>query len=431
MSERKAFIETYGCAANTADSGAIASYLKENGYELSDSAEDASVVVVNTCSVKNHTESKILTRLQKIKALEKEKGFKTIVTGCLVAGNRRGLLKIASEAELVRNRDFESLGSALGLKGFNEEKSALAVSGGAGVLRVSEGCLSNCTFCSTKLARGNTKSYSIERITRQVREGVENGLKEFYISSEDTGAYGLDRGEDVAGLVKSVCSIPGNFRLRVGMMNPDTFYRFNRLSNGKAYWKELVEAMRSEKAYKFLHLPVQSGSNQVLRDMNRLYSIEQFTSLVEFLRKELLGVALSTDFIVGFPTETEEFFNETLELVKGTRFDFFNVSRYSPRPGTKAAELKQLPGLVVKERAKKLMSLAREKALEANQAMVGREVNVFVLGRAPKKGVLARTENNKQVILGAGVAGSEVTALITRAESTHLFGELVENKDLK
>ncbi|HLC45443.1 MAG TPA: tRNA (N(6)-L-threonylcarbamoyladenosine(37)-C(2))-methylthiotransferase, partial [archaeon] len=374
MSERKAFIETYGCAANTADSGAIASYLKENGYELSDSAEDASVVVVNTCSVKNHTESKILTRLQKIKALEKEKGFKTIVTGCLVAGNRRGLLKIASEAELVRNRDFESLGSALGLKGFNEEKSALAVSGGAGVLRVSEGCLSNCTFCSTKLARGNTKSYSIERITRQVREGVENGLKEFYISSEDTGAYGLDRGEDVAGLVKSVCSIPGNFRLRVGMMNPDTFYRFNRLSNGKAYWKELVEAMRSEKAYKFLHLPVQSGSNQVLRDMNRLYSIEQFTSLVEFLRKELLGVALSTDFIVGFPTETEEFFNETLELVKGTRFDFFNVSRYSPRPGTKAAELKQLPGLVVKERAKKLMSLAREKALEANQAMVGREV---------------------------------------------------------
>jgi MiaB-like tRNA modifying enzyme len=231
-----------------------------------------------------------------------------------------------------------------------------------GIVEISNGCMSECTFCQTKLAKGDLNSYRIGDIVRQVKRELADGCKEIWLSSTDNGCYGLDIGEDLSTLIDKVVQIPEDFRVRVGMMNPMFMPRIR---------DNLLKSFEDDKVFRFLHVPVQSGSNDVLNNMKRGHTIETFKDVVRKFRTKFGPFTISTDIIIGYPTETQENFEETITLLKETRPDIVNISRYSQRPGTVAAEMPQLDVAEVKRRSKQVTELINDISFENNRKWIG------------------------------------------------------------
>ena len=213
------------------------------------------------------------------------------------------------------------------------------------------GCISNCTYCATKTARGNLHSFTIEEIKKSVGSAVKNGATRILITAQDTGAYGADIGTNLIELLKELITLPGKFKMRIGMMNPNC---------AKAMANDLAEIFKSGKIMKFVHIPVQSGSNDVLKAMGRKYSIEDFEEVVRILKNSVPRMNLATDIICGYPTETEEQFQDTIELIKRTKPDVLNITQFYSRPNTQASKLKQLDSRIAKERTARLYSLFKQ-----------------------------------------------------------------------
>ncbi|WP_297514472.1 tRNA (N(6)-L-threonylcarbamoyladenosine(37)-C(2))-methylthiotransferase [Thermococcus sp.] len=424
----KVHVESYGCSRNKADGEIMEALLLKAGHELVETPEQADYVVVNTCAVKDPTELKMAKRIRELL----DSGKKVIVTGCLVHVNPgaidprvSGILGVKSIDRIAEAIETAERGGKLvSVEGWRErnpdklELPRLWKPGVSFVVPISEGCLNACTYCATRFARGVLKSYKPELVVKWVKEAIARGYREIILSSEDTGCYGFDIGTNLAKLLDEITSIEGEFRVRVGMMNPNHVLKF---------LDELIDAYRDEKVYRFLHLPVQSGDNEVLRRMGRTYTAEEFEEIVRAFRKEIPDLNLNTDIIVGFPGETDEAFMNTVELVKRVRPDKINVSRYSARPGTIAARWKQLPGWLVKERSRLLHRLRLQIAYEMNRAYIGRTVEVLVHGPGKKGGVEGRTFNYKEVILDSGSAGEFIEVKVTWAGSTYLRGVPVED----
>lgn len=418
-------VESYGCTRNKADGEIMEAILVRAGYELAETPESADYVVVNTCAVKDPTEKHMRERIKELL----DSGKRVIVTGCLTHVNPSaidprvsGILGVKSIDRIAEAIEVaEKGGKLVSVEGWRErnldklELPRLWKSGVAFVVPISEGCLNACTYCATRFARGVLKSYRPELVVKWVKEALARGYKEIQLSSEDTGCYGFDIGANLAELLDEITAIEGDFRVRVGMMNPNHVLKF---------LDELIEAYHSEKVYKFLHLPVQSGDNEILRRMGRNYTVEEFEEIVREFRRKIPGLNLNTDIIVGFPGETDEAFENTVELVKRVRPDKINVSRYSRRPGTIAAKWKQLPGWKVKGRSRLLHRLRLAIAYEINQSYVGRKVEVLVHGSGKKGGVEGRTFNYKDIILDSGEPGELLEAKVTRATATYLLGGL-------
>ncbi len=422
----RVYVESYGCTRNRADGEIMEAILLRAGYELAETPESADYVVVNTCAVKDPTEHKMARRIRELI----NSGKKVIATGCLVHVNPgvidkrvSGMLGVKSIDRIAEAIDVaEKGGKLVSVEDWRErnldklELPRLWKSGVVFVVPISEGCLNACTYCATRFARGVLKSYRPELVVKWVKEALARGYREIQLSSEDTGCYGFDIGTNLARLLDEITAIEGDFRIRVGMMNPN---------NAIKILDELIDAYRSEKVYKFLHLPVQSGDNEILRRMGRNYTVEEFEEIVREFRRKVPGLNLNTDIIVGFPGESDEAFENTVELVKRVRPDKINVSRYSPRPGTIAAKWKQLPGWKVKERSRVLHRLRLRIAYEINQSYVGKTLEVLVHGPGKKGGIEGRSFNYKEIILDSGKAGNIVKASVTRAGSTYLEGALV------
>jgi len=424
----KVHVETYGCSRNRADGEIMEAILLNAGYELVETPEKADYVVVNTCAVKDPTELKMVKRIKELL----NSGKKVIATGCLVHVNPdaidprvSGILGVKSIDRIAEAINVaEGGGKLISVENWKErnpdklELPRLWKPGVSFVVPISEGCLNACTYCATRFARGVLKSYKPELVVKWVKEALARGYREIILSSEDTGCYGFDIGMNLAKLLDEITAIEGDFRVRVGMMNPNHVLKF---------LDELVEAYENEKIYRFLHLPVQSGDDEVLRRMGRTYTTEEFEDIVRTFRRKVRDLNLNTDIIVGFPGETEEAFRNTVELVKRVRPDKINVSRYSPRPGTIAARWKQLPGWLVKERSRLLHRLRLGIAYEINKTYVGRTVEVLVHGEGKKGGVEGRTFNYKDIILDSGETGELIRAKVAWAGSTYLRGFLVED----
>ena len=424
----RVYVESYGCTRNRADGEIMEAILLSSGYELAETPESADYVVVNTCAVKDPTEKKMAKRIRELI----DSGKKVIATGCLVHVNPEaidprvsGMLGVKSIDRIAEAISVAERGGKLvSVENWRErnidklELPRLWKSGVAFVVPISEGCLNACTYCATRFARGVLKSYRPELVLKWVKEALARGYREIILSSEDTGCYGFDIGTNLAKLLDEITAIEGDFRIRVGMMNPNHAIKI---------LDELIEAYQSEKVYKFLHLPVQSGDNEILRRMGRNYTVEEFEEIVREFRRKIPGLNLTTDVIVGFPGETEEAFENTVELVKRIRPDKINVSRYSRRPGTIAARWKQLPGWLIKERSRKLHRLRLAIAYEINLSYVGREVEVLVHGEGKKGGIEGRTFNYKEIILNRGEKGEITEARITAASSTYLRGSLLRS----
>lgn len=388
----KVAIETYGCTMNQSDSDVIRALLSEY-FELSN-LENAEIVVINSCGVIEFTERKIIRRIQELKS----SGKRVVLAGCLSRISKEAL-NLADSAIAPDNLEkivdavrHAFTGGARFLEWKNADKACmpkLRLSENAtAIVSISEGCMGHCAFCATKFARGKLRSFSLEQIVKEVENAVKQGFKEIQITSQDAGCYGLEKGKlMLPDLLEKICRIEGDFRIRVGMMNPQF---------AKAMLPDLLNSYENEKIYKFLHLPVQSGDNRVLQDMKRDHTVEDFAEVVEEFRKRF-DIMLSTDIIVGYPTETEESFWKSYELLESIRPDIVNITRFSKREGTLASKLKQIPGWIVKERSRKLTELCVKLGLENNRRYLGKEMEVLVTSYG-KKWMLGRSNEYRAVI---------------------------------
>jgi len=284
-----------------------------------------------------------------------------------------------------------------------------------GIVEIASGCMSECTFCQTKLARGDLQSYRLGDIVRQVSYEIKDGCKEIWLTSTDNGCYGLDIGTNLPELVSKVSDIPQEFMIRVGMMNPMYMPKIK---------SDLLKSFENDKVFKFLHVPVQSGSDRVLHEMKRGHTAGTFRDVVKRFRSKFPRFTISTDIIVGFPGETKQDFQSTVELITETRPDVVNLSKYSQRPGTPAAERIQIPVAEVKNRSKELFDLINKIALENNQEWIGWS-GMVLFDEQTDNMVRGRNFAYKPVFVGESVkVGDKALVTINRATNHGLYGQI-------
>ncbi|KER05416.1 1-deoxy-D-xylulose-5-phosphate reductoisomerase protein, partial [Marine Group I thaumarchaeote SCGC AAA799-E16] len=315
----KIFVESYGCSASFADSEMISGLILNGGHTLVEDSSESDLNVVVTCSVKDATANKMVHRIKSLKTKP------LVVAGCLPKAEKETVEKFSENASLLGPN---SLGKTLQvidstLKGRKEvalEDSDLSKVGlpkvrlnpAVGIVEIASGCMSECTFCQTKISKGDLQSYRLGDIVRQVKTEISEGCKEVWLTSTDNGCYGFDIGTDLPSLINAVSDIPEEFMIRVGMMNPMYMPRIK---------EKLIESYDNDKVFKFLHIPVQSGSDKVLHDMKRGHTAGTFREIVKKARERFPNFTISTDIIVGFPPETREDFEKTVKLLDETRPD--------------------------------------------------------------------------------------------------------------
>jgi MiaB-like tRNA modifying enzyme len=415
----RVYIETYGCALNRGDSAIMATVLSERGHEITESLNEAEVVVINTCAVRLETEERMKQRIRELRRT----GKRLVVAGCLAGALPATVSALAPEASILGPQAVERIAEVVEsserqviLEGTKAVKVPRMLEGKIFIVPIADGCAGECSFCITKLARRKLRSYPMREIVEAVKEAVAKGAVEVELTAQDTAAYGLDLGGKVRlpDLVEKVAEIEGNFMVRVGMMTPE---------QAMSIVDGLVEALKMEKVYKFVHLPVQSGSDKVLKLMNRKYTIDEYKRLVKELRSKVPGLSVATDIIVGHPGEDEEDFQQTLDLMKELRFERIHLAMYSIRPNTVSAGLPQVPDSVKKERMKTAMGLYESIAYDIHSEYVGKTVEVLTTELGRKGSVIGRLRNYIPVVVkNESSLGNWVKVVIEEASFYDLRG---------
>lgn len=349
----KFFIKTYGCALNQRDGEYIAGTLKKAKHKIVGSIRQADAVVVNSCGVKSKTEAKVISFINSI-----PKAKKVYVGGCLprmldITKQTRSINGIFDTNTISQLPDIVEHGGKWfsNAKENKLNKPIVRKNKDIAIIPIAEGCLGNCAYCSVKLARGQLKSYRAEEIIREVKKAVKENCSKIFLTAQDTGCYGEDIGSSLPELLNEILKIKGDYRIRIGMMNPNQLLPIS---------KEMLAVYKDEKIMKFLHVPVQSGSDRVLKEMNRNYKAADFKRIVKAFRGELPSIRIATDIIVGYPSETDKDFKKTLELVKAVKPDVLNMSKFAPRHGTQAKRMRQTGTDAIKRRSVQLAGLFKE-----------------------------------------------------------------------
>ncbi len=419
----KIFVEAYGCSASFSDSEMMSGLILNGGHTLVDNSSESDLNIVVTCSVKDATANKMIHRIKSLKTKP------LVVAGCLPKAEKSTVEKFSENASLLGpnslGKTLQVIDSTLkGTKQIALEDSDLSKVGlpkvrlnpVIGIVEIASGCMSECTFCQTKLSKGGLTSYRIGDIVRQIETEIKDGCKEVWLTSTDNGCYGFDINTDLPSLIDTVVDIPHDFKIRVGMMNPMYMSRIK---------ENLIKSFDSDKVYKFLHIPVQSGSNKVLNDMKRGHTVETFREIVKKARTLFPEFTISTDVIVGFPSETHEDFEKTVELLKDTRPDVVNLSKYSARPGTEAAEWEQIDVSEVKTRSKEIFELINQIALENNQKWIGWKGDVL-FNEKTDEGIKGRNFAYKSIGTDDSVEiGQTRTVEITDVTKHSLVGKII------
>ena len=403
----KVWIEAYGCSASMADSEIVTALLKNAGYKIATKESEGGINFIVTCSVKDKTEHRMVSRITTMT----KSGKPLIIAGCLPKADREKVESLNCSASLIgpncidKAPDAARLASA-GAKLVALEESSIdkvnlpkvRMNPIISIIEIASGCMSHCSFCQTKIAKGSLRSYRIGDIVRQIKYDIESGCKEVWLSSTDNGCYGRDIGTNLVELLDACCSIEGSFKIRLGMMNP--MYLPRILDDMVALFR------RNDKIFKFLHIPVQSGSDRILKKMKRAHDAKTFNDGVQAFRERMPEITICTDIIVGFPSETDQDFRQTLDLVETSKPDVVNISRYSARPRTEAYGWKsiRIKSQVSKKRSESLHTLATTIARERNSLWKGwrgeivvDEIDKVVQGRnyAYKPVVLSSTPSRR------------------------------------
>jgi len=431
----KVYFRTFGCPTNFSESESMAGLLRKADFEIVDNPEDAFVAILNICTVKGNTVP--LREIRKVRENYPHK--KIIVAGCITQDIIPEIKGIDGEISLISTNSISEIVSVveetindnpvdvLTPSEKPEEKASLPkdLRKPVVIIPICSGCTGNCTYCSVRIVKGKLASYPMEKIIEQCRRAVTQGAKEIWITSQDTASYMLDKNEKtrLPELVGKIAKIPGNFKIRVGMMN---------INNLMPVIDEIIQAFNSDKVFKFLHIPLQSGSDEILKKMRRKYTARDFKTTLKRLREGIPNLTLSTDIITGFPGETKEQFNESKMLIDEIKPDVLNVSRFRQRPGTEAAEMEgQIPGDEAKQRSKNITSLFEWSAYLKNKQWLGWAGNVIVeeTGKEGTDTMIGRNPSYKPVIIENKLSDIKVGDIkrvrITAYSKHDLKGDLV------
>ncbi|CAH1240791.1 threonylcarbamoyladenosine tRNA methylthiotransferase-like isoform X2 [Branchiostoma lanceolatum] len=432
------YVKTWGCSHNNSDGEYMAGQLAAYGYRITDTPSAADLWLLNSCTVKNPAEDHFRNTITRAQKDDK----KVVVAGCVPQGQPRskylkglsviGVQQIDRVVEVVE----ETLkGHSVRL--FGQKKDHGKKLGGAKldlpkirknplieIIAINTGCLNQCTYCKTKHARGELGSYPPDEIVSRARQSFEEGVVEIWLTSEDTGAYGKDIGVTLPELLwRLVEVIPEGCMLRVGMTNPP--YILEHL-------EEMAKILSHPRVYAFLHVPVQAASDSVLMDMRREYCLADFKQVINFLKERVPAVTIATDVICGFPTETAEDFEETLQLVEEYKFPSLFINQFFPRPGTPAAKMQRVPPQEVKRRTKAISELFQ--SYRPYDHKVGEIQNVLVTEEShDKKFYVAHNKFYDQVLVPKDekLLGKMVTVEITSTGKHYLMGRLLSDQVTK
>ena len=434
---KRAFVLTFGCQQNEADSEKLAGMSESMGYVLTNTPDDADLILVNTCAIREHAEKKALSIVGQYKHLKAKKPTLMIgVCGCMVTQEHR--------KEEIKHRypyvDFVFGTSSLhrlpqlmwekqtrGKRLFCPEESAYLVAEGLPIHRNSDyrawvsvmyGCNNFCSYCIVPYVRGRERSREMSEIVNEVKDLVARGYKDITLLGQNVNSYGKDSGGayDFADLLAELDRIEGDFVLRFMTSHP------------KDASRKLIDVMAESRhvAHQF-HLPMQSGSDTILRAMNRHYDTEKYLDTVGYMRERMPDVTLTSDIIVGFPGESEEDFEGTLDMLRRVEFDMLYSFIYSPRKGTPAAEMEQVPAEIKSARFERLLATQNEIALAKNQTLVGKTLRVLCDGVSKSNDALysGRTEGNKIAFFEGEEkdTGTYVNVTVERADAFALYGK--------
>lgn len=432
------FLLTYGCQMNESDSERYAGQLESLGYRRTEDMDMADVILLNTCCVRETAEGKILGKIGELKHVKQHNPNLIIaVAGCMAQEWQDRLFERAPHIdlvigthnihkliELIRERQAKSghyLEADMTVPAFHDLPTKRFQKFFAWV-PIMNGCNKFCTYCIVPYVRGREVSRPIADIVREIEEIAKEGYKEITLLGQNVNSYGLDLkdGTDFSALLQAVDRIDGIERVRYMTSHPKdmTFAMIDAIADSK-------------KVVNHMHLPIQSGSDELLKKMNRGYTVDQYMELVEYARKRIPDLVLTTDIIVGFPGETEEMFCQTLDLLKRVQYDMAYTFIYSPRTGTPAAKMEhQIPQEEKSRRLQRLMDVQNVYSLQLNQAMEHKEYEVIVEGptKNDENHWFGRTTGNKMIIWehdGSAAVGDTVKVAVDKGQTWVLKGHLI------
>ena len=435
---KEIYFETYGCSANQNSTEIMKGLVKQAGLEITSNIGIADLVVLNSCIVKEPTEEKIMHR---VNCMLKD-GKKIILAGCMPRINKKNLQKNDDLflLDISRIKDIANLIRDIAEKKYSPEKylsvtkeiksnlPKISKERFIGINQISEGCLEDCSYCIVKIAKGRLFSYPMEKIIESVKRDINSGCREIWITSQDNANYGNDAGKALLPeLLKNILKIKWKFFVRVGMMNPNNISKI---------LPELLDTYKNEKMFKFLHIPIQSGSNDILKKMKRPYKIEDAFRIINEFKKNIPEVTIATDIIVGFPEETEEDFEKTIKAIEKINPEILNISKFWPRKNTEASKMMQIPHKIANERATKLSKMHFEMCKKNQEKFIGMEEYVIVdQANSDFPGTyIARNKNYKlfAVISHEKIIGKIVKVKVNKITPHYLIANVLnENKKLR
>jgi len=398
--DKSVFIETYGCRYNFGDTAKLVEILKHKGSTFVESAKEADTVIINTCTVVGTTERRMLRRLSRFREHD------LYVTGCMPAVQREAIFAVCTPTIIPSETIREAY------------RSIRTVAGeGVAIVQVAQGCSGRCTYCLTRIARGPLRSFTEDEILAEILAHAHAGTREIQITAQDISCWGRDIGKSLPFLLKRIDDLPGRFMIRVGMMNPATV---------KGMLDALIDAFASDRIFKFVHIPVQSGSDAILDRMGRGYTVADFEEIITAFKKRFPEITLATDMIVGFPGETDEDFSKSLELIDRVRPNKVNITRYSRRPFTPLFLEKDCPDWIKKDRSRIMNSHAEQIYASVNTGYLEKQVPIIVTETIKTGSVMARSPDYLGIVIPENLPhGYEGHAILKKDRKYFFIGQRV------
>ncbi len=407
---KKFYIRTFGCQMNKNDSLIIGKILQDHGFRPTQEPDSADIFVVNTCTVRAHAENRALAYISGLKKWRQERNRVLAVVGCLAEDKHDTIVETLRFVDVILGPDsYRKIGNYVKQTLENETRIVDTILGSetycglypsviktSGFVSIMRGCDNYCSYCIVPYVRGRARSRPLTDIFKEVAHLIQSGIKDITLLGQNVNEYHHEH-YDFAELLVRISKVPGLFRLRFLTSHP------------KDFSKDTVQVVKTHDSIcEWFHLPLQSGNDRILQLMNRKYNREKYRQLIGFIWQEIPHATITTDVIVGFPTETEEEFLDTISLLEEIRFDDAYMYRYSNRSGTKASKLKSLSEDTIKNRLTKLIATQHKIVKEKTAEMVGKTYEVLFESEAKNNASRGKTRGNKDVVVDARIASGEV-----------------------